>query len=678
MNEQPASTDSSDLTRADYTGVERKCDIVMKGGITSGVVYPHAVCELAQTYRFCSVGGTSAGAIAAAGTAAAEYGRAQGGFNKLASLPEWLGEGTNLRSLFQPQKKTRRLYAVLLAGIDRGLKGAIAAAIGEHLPMAIAGALPGLVLTALALLGVAALDTSLLVGIAVVAAVVFVGLVLALLGLALAVTGRIAFEANRRIPDNGFGLCSGGESNVSWGVDPLTPWLSSLLDDLAQVPDGEPLTFAHLWAGPGKSREEAPKEPGEQWLQLAMMTTNLVNRRAHQLPWDAKTWFFKPEEMQRYFPPEVCDWLEQRSRDKQPFEDDYGSRASRMRLALAREQGLLPLPSPADLPVIVATRMSLSFPILLSAVPLWQFDMTREDNAVLDSWQKWAAGKPGFDPLAPVEQWPKEGRPKTKPKAERCWFSDGGISSNFPVHFFDRLIPRWPTFALNLRPFPFGEKRNPTDERENTWMVESNGDGWKEWWYRFPARSSSGFKDRRLSAFLSSIVRTMQNRVDEAQMRVPGYRDRVAHVSMEEDEGGMNLTMPKPMIDSLTARGRAAAARLVEAYTAPEDSDRVITWDNHRWVRLRSSLSVLEDLHAGFIKGYEGEPLNGERTYLQLVEREDGDLPHSYKWGSLDERRIAKAEIAGIAAAAAKDGIDGTVKRKTPNPQPVGRIVPRE
>jgi hypothetical protein len=92
-----------DLEQIDYTRVERKCDIVMKGGITSGVVYPHAVCELARTYSFCNVGGTSAGAIAAAATAAAEYGRENLGFNKLAGLPGWLGEGTNLRSLFQPQ-----------------------------------------------------------------------------------------------------------------------------------------------------------------------------------------------------------------------------------------------------------------------------------------------------------------------------------------------------------------------------------------------------------------------------------------------------------------------------------------------------------------------------------------------------------------------------------------------
>jgi hypothetical protein len=45
---------------------DKYCDLVMKGGITSGIVYPNAVLSLAREYRFKSIGGTSAGAIAAA------------------------------------------------------------------------------------------------------------------------------------------------------------------------------------------------------------------------------------------------------------------------------------------------------------------------------------------------------------------------------------------------------------------------------------------------------------------------------------------------------------------------------------------------------------------------------------------------------------------------------------
>ena len=42
----------SDPRTYDYSQPTRTCDVVMKGGITSGVVYPHALCELARTYRF--------------------------------------------------------------------------------------------------------------------------------------------------------------------------------------------------------------------------------------------------------------------------------------------------------------------------------------------------------------------------------------------------------------------------------------------------------------------------------------------------------------------------------------------------------------------------------------------------------------------------------------------------
>ena len=63
------------------------CDVVMKGGVTSGVIYPMTVVELSQKYTFKNVGGTSAGAIAAAVTAAAEYRRRQGSGEGLNSSP---------------------------------------------------------------------------------------------------------------------------------------------------------------------------------------------------------------------------------------------------------------------------------------------------------------------------------------------------------------------------------------------------------------------------------------------------------------------------------------------------------------------------------------------------------------------------------------------------------------
>src|SRR5262245_8548154 len=105
------------------------CDVVMKGGITSGVVYPPLVARLAERFRLRNIGGTSAGAIAAAVAAAAQLGRLRGNeeaFAALDRLPERLGgagraAGSSvLRELFQPSPETATHFRVLTAAILRG------------------------------------------------------------------------------------------------------------------------------------------------------------------------------------------------------------------------------------------------------------------------------------------------------------------------------------------------------------------------------------------------------------------------------------------------------------------------------------------------------------------------------------------------------------------------------
>jgi hypothetical protein len=98
-----------------------ECDLVMRGGITSGIVYPRAIAKLAETYNFRSIGGTSAGAIAAAATAAAQFGVNTGHdhFQTIYDLPEKLAEVKDgksvLERLFQPQQSTRRLFRLLMS-----------------------------------------------------------------------------------------------------------------------------------------------------------------------------------------------------------------------------------------------------------------------------------------------------------------------------------------------------------------------------------------------------------------------------------------------------------------------------------------------------------------------------------------------------------------------------------
>src|SRR6476619_4370357 len=102
-----------------------ECDLVMRGGIASGIVYPRAVAKLAKTYNFRSIGGTSAGAIAAAATAAAQFGanNGDGRFETIYELPKKLAElkdgKSTLQRQFQPQPGTSRLFSLLMSGLER-------------------------------------------------------------------------------------------------------------------------------------------------------------------------------------------------------------------------------------------------------------------------------------------------------------------------------------------------------------------------------------------------------------------------------------------------------------------------------------------------------------------------------------------------------------------------------
>src|SRR5215217_4350058 len=100
-----------------------EADVVMRGGITSGIIYPGAITAIANRYRLRSLGGTSAGAMAAAVSAAAEFGRWSGrnstAFRDVVNpIPTWLGTKTTsgrsaLFHLFTPDPETRPVFTLV-------------------------------------------------------------------------------------------------------------------------------------------------------------------------------------------------------------------------------------------------------------------------------------------------------------------------------------------------------------------------------------------------------------------------------------------------------------------------------------------------------------------------------------------------------------------------------------
>jgi hypothetical protein len=614
------------LRRETYEHADRECDVIMKGGITSGVLYPLAVCELASTYRLRNVGGTSAGAIAAAAAAAAEHGRESGasgsGFTGLASLPQWLGTDKHLVGLFRPPATTRRLHGLLMRAVrpgagKAGVVGAVVAAgVGSHRAwMPVLGALPGLLLVA-ALLIADAGSVAAWLG-------VVVALVLASVGLVVGAAVAVVLDAGEALDQNMYGIVAGSAAHD--GGESLSDWLADQIDTLAGRPvAGPPLTFGELW-GSGD----------EPVIDLEMQTTNVTEGRPYRLPDDLRSGFcFDEAEFRRLFPGRVVDHLVKHAGD------------------VPTAGGLIPLPAPADLPVVVATRMSLSFPILMSAVPLYAVDRSM---------------------LACQEE-----------TYERSWFSDGGITSNFPISFFDSLLPSRPTFGITLRPFHPCHPIND-DERRNVWMPRTNGSGIVEWWSRWP----QGRGLLSVGQFLRAIADAMQNWVDNSQTRVPGYRDRIVHISHTDDEGGLNLDMPETVLERLTERGRCAGERLVGFYTNPpgvplpeadpEGSNptspkRVVSWENHRWIRLRTSMALVSDAVQSMGERYDA-------AYAADLAAPIARAP-SYPFNNLDQQALARQLMTSLTQVSAhiRDAERGNpnvpLGKGAPSPAPALKVVP--
>lgn len=602
-----------------FQAAREECDLVMKGGVTSGIVYPPVLLRLATKYRFRHIGGTSAGAIAAAAAAAAEFGRETGGFGRLEELQRELCEEGFLRGLFQPSARTRPLLdtAIDFAAAVKEWKAKSEAAKSDLRRFAGLAWLTrrvlarshrsafdtGTIISVLAGLGVAGVITLiawlvlLSVGWApggpttVVLFAVLGGLCTASFG----VIGGVLWCAIdlvrillKEVPVNFVGVCTGRKDPGSPAdAVVLTDWLHEEINRLAGLPvNGDALTFGQL---------------EQKKILLRMMASNLSQGRPHRLPFENR-FIFNEAEIAKLFPGAICEQLK---RD--------AHRSDRLSLP----EGHFFLPDPKDLPVVVATRLSLSFPILISAVPLYTVD-----------WGTLKAGK-RVGPLAiRVDQ------------LQANWFSDGGICSNFPIHFFDRWLPTRPTFGIKLAALPpkAMEKRDLDEERVSARFLAGQSDGV----FSIPAKQldpdqpadvddsgecfePAGVGDHEIDQavylpranetmaaewvpldrteanglgpsglgpsggapgllqFIWAIFATAQNYRDNAQSMLPSYKERIVQIRLSSDEGGLNLAMGPEILQKVVAKGTRAGELLTR-----------FRFDHHQWVRLQVLMAQLE------------------------------------------------------------------------------------
>lgn len=657
----------------DHAPHDRYCDLILTGGVTSAIAYPAAIFALAMAYRFNSIGGSSSGAGTAALAAAAEYRRRHGssdGFRLLldrtAALADYDEEQTGLGWLFQPAPQNQRLFDALVPGIatpndkPKELKGGLLREYSKS-PLVVGVAYTGSI--ALALTLVHAWQGH------IAYAWAFVAGVFLLIG-AIAAPVLLVWCDVVRVVNADYGLCSGTNQLPDAPQPPLTDWLHALIQKVAGRREGEaPLTFADLADAPGSPRDTLGDHSpaGAVSINLQMFTANVTHGRPYVLPQAEADpdppLFFCESEMRLLFPDDVVDHMMVDPITKQP--NRYTGAATmatspQPTLSLAgrfcslwtseplssteQDEPLWGLPT-KHLPIVVASRMSVSFPVLFRAVPLWVLD----------------------DEVQP-------------PVFRRCLFADGGLCSNFPIHLFDSPVPAWPTFGISLYKLnedPIG------DELGVVTLPKDHLQGRQDRQNDFDTRPRTS---ARLLGFVGAMFSTIIDWNDATLVRLPGVRDRVARIGLYRGIGGLNIRMTGRQIRGLARLGGDAALLLLERFSkASSPGGTAVGWNEHRWVRfnvLRECLSnSLAGLTVSATQARYAKPL-GEQIHDAI---DAAPLTRVDDSGPVED---ASSKLLA-AQAAALDGVLAALMQAEraltaatidqpykPSPQPVLRVRP--
>lgn len=553
-----------------YAKPSEECDLIMKGGITSGVVFPRAITELATRYRFMRIGGTSAGAIAAVMTAAAEYRRQTGataeeknaGFALIDAMPGELA--ANLATFFQPSPDTAPLFRIGMAAVRTRHSRARTCAL-ETLRVfampALLGAAPGILIS---VAGVLSLGV----------ATLLLGIVMALIGAIVMILYQFYRAVAVVLPANDFGLCSGltqpGAKNPAF-----TNWISERIEatagPLRQDGSDRPLTIGDLEAHD---------------ITLRSVTTDLSSRRPYELPFGDRVHNYRKSEFEALFPPSIMAYLLKESKPRDIVAAD-GSK------------DFYQLPPASKLPVAIIARMSLSFPGLIRAVPLYRYDYSLKSSV-------------RRDPATHI----------------RCLFSDGGITSNFPIHLFDGLLPGRPTFGISLTSYDRRRHGDDADGRVN-----------------LPRKTSEGkiapiYPVEGLFGFVGAILDTARNWQDTLQSQLHGYSERIVEVRLDDDkEGGLNLDMDRETVAYLSALGGKAGETILADFD----------FNEHRWRRALTMLPTLAESLRKLSARYYAPPTDSTSDYPTILTNYDPT-------GLVGSSRAERAALNDFASKLAEIG----------------------
>jgi len=228
------------------------------------------------------------------------------------------------------------------------------------------------------------------------------------------------------------------------------------------------------------------------------------------------------------------------------------------------------LPS-GGMPLVVAARLSLCFPLLFSCVPVYAVDYEA---------------------------------PRGERQLRRCWLSDGGLCTNFPIHLFDAAHPRWPTFALLL------DNRLKKFEGQALWLPETHLEGRGDNWQRFVPGAEDDLEPKRsllerLLGLVGGMLLTTKDWNDRMTGRLPHARNRIVRLALQQGEGQLNLAMPPQTILRMAHEyGTKAGEELVKRF-APDDKGIKPAWREHLYIRSMVELRALRRHLLGYARAVQ-------------------------------------------------------------------------
>jgi hypothetical protein len=212
------------------------------------------------------------------------------------------------------------------------------------------------------------------------------------------------------------------------------------------------------------------------------------------------------------------------------------------------------------------------------------------------------------------------------------------------------MLPNTPTFAISLD--GYDSRRDPLQHPASSGSASSSdnqpgeqvADGPHETrvWMPNVKRAQSGLllpiqQVDGLFGFLIQLVYAAKDWQDNLQSTLAGSRDRIVHIFLKPEEGGLNINMPSTLVGALGGYGADAGDLLRDSFDLNE----------HRWRRFLVAMELLDQAFEQLTAAYDGQPQGPEpfKTFLSRYVH-----PLTFNRLGPDELELLHKRVAELAA----------------------------